>query len=68
MQEVKLEPPQLEVSINYRLPEAVMKGWLRGMDLNHRPLGFEPISGTVQCYSTQSITSLTNNLRKPDSR
>jgi hypothetical protein len=44
------------------------KDWLRGMDLNHRPLGYEPISGTVQRYSTKSITGLTNNLRKPDSR
>jgi len=41
-------------------------GW--GMDLNHRPLGYEPISGTVQGYSTQSMTSLTNDLRNPGSR
>jgi hypothetical protein len=37
--------------------------WLRGMDLNHRPLGYEPVSGTVQGYSTMSLTRNTNNLQ-----
>ena len=32
--------------------------WLRGVDLNHRPLGYEPISGATRGNSAQLTTSI----------
>ncbi len=41
------------------LVEALSKGWLRGVDLNHRPLGYEPNElpdcSTPQLHLTQAI-------------
>ena len=42
VQEVRLKPKSLEVSISCRLPQSVMNGVLAGgQDLNLRPLGYE---------------------------
>jgi len=34
------------------------KAWLRGVDLNHRPLGYEPISGATRGNPAQLTTSI----------
>jgi hypothetical protein len=41
VKEVVLKPEDLTIEISYRLPETVMNGLVAGVDLNHRPLGYE---------------------------
>ena len=58
VQEVRLKPESLEVSISCRLPQSVMNGVLAGgKDLNLRPLGYEFCSPFLLLLVSSSLSN-----------
>ncbi len=53
--DVCTDPQRFTPAVNKELRQ-IMDGWLRGMDLNHRPLGYEP-NELPDCSTPQSDSS-----------